>query len=96
MKSDGTMRPAEIIIPAGLTASQSYSYYSHYYYDEDTPVGSYFLFNTKSAIVNGQVYFFGGGNDNDSYYYKVCLLTLARHGDDFALRAIVHHIWCIL
>ena len=44
------------------------------------------------ALVKGELHIFGGYSDG----YKVLFcLTLTRQEIDFALRAMVHHIWCI-
>ena len=78
MNSDGTTRAAEFIVPDGLTSAISSSYYSAYYYDDDTPVGAHYLYDSKSAIVNGQVYFFGGPNDQATGGYKVVLYLFLK------------------
>merc|ERR1712037_697311 len=75
LNDDGTTRAAGLIIPDGLTSSRSYSYYSAFSYDDNTPNGANFLYQSVSAIVNGQVYFFGGVNDADSAFLKIATLN---------------------
>jgi len=75
LNDDGTTRAAGLIIPDGLTSSRSYSYYSAFSYDDNTPNGANFLYQSVSAIVNGQVYFFGGMNDADSALFKIATLN---------------------
>merc|ERR1719397_1282823 len=91
MNSDGTTRAAEIILPPGLTSSdwQSSSHYYAYYYDDDTPVGANYLFQSKSAIIKGQVYFFGGVNDAQSGDFKIVTLNgceLVNHDEKLTRR----------
>merc|ERR1712037_938938 len=43
--------------------------------DDNTPNGANFLYQSVSAIVNGQVYFFGGVNDADSAFLKIATLN---------------------
>ena len=76
-------------------------YRMHPQYNEDTMSHDFCLVSVPNLIDNAspQAVFEPAclpGNDFSNFLTIREALTLPRQGDDFALRAKVHHIWCIL